>query len=440
MFNRYFAYFVHNMLTYTTILRTMCYMNKKNAKPETAIIEFTVRNFRSIKDSLSLSFVAGKSRTNTFYVPAIDTHLLRSIAIYGANSSGKSNLIWALFLVRQLIQGDTLLSDADGLEPFMLDDTTRNSSTTFEAHFVHRGSTYIYFLEIDAQKRVVLRERLRVLLPNATTSRTSLVFDRKLNDVAVSSNLPTDVHGISRLMTRTITSSQLLVTVLAGVEKENIAHDVSEAWANMFIYNTSDHERSLWNRMVRMLYDEQINEDDDSSIKDSLLEVLARADLSIVDLEVRESGDDNLELFFGHRYRQDDNTLGTQYFTLNDESKGTIKFLSLLPPFLISIHRGCPIILDELDSNLHPVLLRLVIGMFNASDTNAQLLMTSHDVNLMDDRSLLTKDQIYFVEKQPDHSSTLYSLSEFPNIRNNTPNLSKRYLAGEFGARANVAE
>ena len=122
-------------------------------------------------------------------------------------------------------------------------------------------------------------------------------------------------------------------------------------------------------------------------------------------------------------------------FNLSDESDGTQRYYGLIGPILSCLKKGCTILYDELELRLHPLLSRGIIELFtsNLNINNAQLIITSHNVNLLDTKNLFRKDQIWFTEKNFDNVTELYSLDDFKGMRNSMIH-SKNYLKGKFGA------
>lgn len=403
------------------------------------LVQFDITNYRSIKDTLSISMVAGKARKNTFYCPAAGTHLMKSAVIYGANASGKSNVLRALYFFTGLIKDETVIYDKASSEidpePFMLDDDSKTKPTVFTLHIAHGSKLFVYEASFDYRTSKIIGEQLRVKTPN--TSALVTVFTRERNDIVINRYKSNEIqHDIQQSSKQLLQTETLFVTTLAGLAKKNIAHEFTDAIKKISVYNSLVHNALpfIFNLLKR-------NQEEEGAkhIKDLVIEFLSGADLSIIDLKLKKiEGEDTL--FVVHQYRDASNKISKKAFPFYEESEGTRKIIANAFPIIGSIMMGNTYVVDELDGALHPTLLRHIVKLFNSSENGAQLLMTSHDATLIDDRDDFTTDQIFFIEKRVDHSSDIYSLSDFSAIRNDTPNLSKRYLNGEFGANPNIEQ
>lgn len=408
-------------------------------KIATNLVQFDITNYRSIKDTLSISMAAGKSRKNTFYCEALGAHLMKSAVIYGANASGKSNVLRALYFFTGLIKGEAVIYDEESNEidpePFMLDSDSKTKPTTFTLHIAHGSKLFAYEVSFDYQSHSVINEHLRVKTPDTSTLIT--IFSREANDIVINRYKSNEIqHGIQQSSKQLLQIDTLFVTTLAGLAKKNIAHEFVEAVNKIGVYNSLVHN-SL--HFIFNLLKRSQKEVGAKQIKDLVIEFLSGADLTIIDLKLKKvDGEDTLLVV--HQYRDKSNKISKKAFPYYEESEGTRKIISNAFPIIGSIMMGNPYVVDELDGALHPTLLRHIVKLFNNSDNGAQLLMTSHDATLIDDRDDFTTDQIIFIEKRSDHSSDVYSLSDFAAIRNNTPNLSRRYLNGEFGANPNIEQ
>lgn len=384
--------------------------------------------------------VSGKSKRNTFPDPVTGISLLKSAVIFGANASGKSNLVRGLYFFAALIADNTAIYRDSPFEtdpsPFMLDNASRHQPTTFELTLSCRDKVFTYTASFDNDKKTIASERLRVRYPVTPSGVT--IYTRDYDVVAVyrpRTNEPIR-HGISETHRKLLQADKLFVTTLASLADQTIAGEFVEAVEDLNIFNGVDHKPI--NTLVDTLSaSDSLQTGQAEQIKEIIVNFLSAADLSISDIELRPHGD-RKEVYVVHRYK-DGKKFYTQAFPLHEESHGTRKMLENVVPILESLMGGVPYIADELDHALHPTLLRFILQIFQQADTKAQLIMTSHDATLMDERDNLTKDQIFFIERLPDHSSDLYSLADF-DIRNQTRNLSKRYLAGEFGARPAIKE
>lgn len=403
----------------------------------THLLEFSVTNYRSIRDTTTLSLVAGKSRKNTFTLKDLNTTLLKSAVIFGANASGKSNLIRGLYFMGGVVIGRVKPYRESAQEtdpqPFIFDKESHHKPTIFEIHLVHDRDLYTYKIEFDNRAKVIAAEHLRVRYRNTPSLVT--IYERTSHDsVTISRNSPVRVHGISQQFGDLLESTTPFVTTLSRLARRTVAHSFVEAIQACSVVNTLAHE---YTEILKPMINEVANETSNSA-KETLINFLMLADTSIVDLQFKSIHGEE-EIYITHQYKMGDK-IAHHELPLHEESEGTRKIVEMTAPILLSLVLGRPLIVDELDSKLHPVLLRYIVELFHRSDTPAQLIMTSHDASLMDDKPGLSKDQIYFIERNSDKSSELYSLADFPEITNATRNLAQKYLSGVFGANPNIVE
>jgi len=393
--------------------------------------QFTVTNYRSIREPVTLSMVASpKHELDTdFASSATDDRLLKSAIIYGPNASGKSNVVRALFLMRRTIIGSNRLFDdpsdgADPIETFRLDYQSPKQDSSFEVTFEYDNYLFVYGFAANATDREVTGEWLKF----STLKQPNLkqVFTRSRATVKINRNVPLSLHGISKSYTKQVASQELFITSLSRIANKTMAHRVVEAWRNTHILNTVVHDP------LQLIHEKP-------ELKQELLPLLAEADFGITDIKskIDESGDLIIEMQHTVRVK---GTIKTEWFSLaHQESEGTRKFLKFAILLLLGLDSGTLIVLDELGSMLHPSLLHHVIQLFHNPSTNphnAQLILTVHDTSLM--KNLFSRDQIYFTEKTPQFTTDLYSLSDIKNVRPNTPNLDERYLRGDFGATPDI--
>jgi predicted ATPase len=387
----------------------------------TMLVEFSAKNFRSLKKKVTLSMVAGKDAEHSGDL--LDTGgkspLLPVAAIYGANSAGKSNLILAVRAMQDMITGNSaqLLKDKKlPHDPFAFDIGTPAEPTEYEVVYYYNGVKYAYSFAHDAKQ--ILTEELR----HCPNGREALIFSRRGDAYTFRENI----------------SEQ---TTLAGRTPGNRLYLVtSNEW------NAPQTESAYkWFTERLLPYDEQNTPDttidvirgiSDNSIRVRVMEELLLADLGIANVGVTfdPKRQEKPVVLMVHRAKCE---TGAEQFPLplERESKGTQRFFSRIGPWILALEKGGILFVDEIESSMHPLLTRRLVEMMQNPKLNpnkAQLVFTTHDAMLLD-LSLLRRDQIWFADKDPKSLVTeLFSLWDFSARKNE--NICKGYLQGRYGA------
>ena len=416
------------------------------------LVEFRVENFRSIRESATLSMIATRldsgdetlGRDNVIPVKK-NLSLIRSAVIYGANASGKSNVLKAFAFMKEFVQRSANDSQADesiAAEPFLLRLDTREQPSTFEAVFLIDGIQYRYGFSVT--KKEVVAEWLY----HTPTIREAELFTR---DLESGIRVPThskfkEGHGLEK-RTR---PNALFLSVAAQFNGET-ATKIRNWFAKMCRdFSTGDDTDSL-NETISYIQNGHYVQD--------FTQLLSHLDLGINDLSLREvateasplskllgySTKTTSQIYTGHTiYDPNNKPFAQERFPLTKmESDGTRRVFSILGPLFYTLTNGSVLFADEVDARLHPLLTAAIIRLFNSPETNpknAQLICATHDTNLLD-RRLLRRDQIYFTEKEND-ATRLYSLAEFKlptktgegrTVRNDA-SYERDYIQGRYGA------
>lgn len=394
------------------------------------LIEFSVENYLSFKNRMTLSMEAGSTselvNSNTFMADKL--HLVKSAAVYGANASGKSNLIKAMSFMRTLVLNSSKESQVGEpifIEPFRLNTSTRQEPSLFEVIFLHEGVRYRYGFQVN-QNEIVSE-----WLFTATKKAEKHLFTREGTafNITVQFKEKLDLEGLVR-------SNTLLLSLAAQLNRKTAT--VIFDWFR-FLHIVSGLQDDLYmDRTVRML---EMN-------KQELIRFLQFFDLGFVDIIVRDRilaqiglAPSKLEIFTVHQSFDQNNqrTIDTQLNYEKTASEGTKKIVALAGLLLETLEKPSVLLFDEFDARLHPLLSRKIIELFNSSETNpkgAQLIFATHDTNLLSNQ-LLRRDQIWFTEKMPNGATDLYSLADFivdgKKVRNDA-SYSKDYILGKYGA------
>ncbi|MEV0616876.1 ATP-binding protein [Nonomuraea sp. NPDC050404] len=377
------------------------------------LLRFRVANHRSIRDEQTLSLIAVPRRGEPKR-----TESLHVAGIYGANASGKSNLLDALRWMSDAIRSShTSWDPTKGVprNPFKLSRAGLRTPSFFEADFLHQGVRYSYGFEMDDE--VVLGEWLNAF----PRGRPKKLFDRTgPADMTFGRSLTGEVQRIRRL-----TRPNSLYLSCAASNNHSLLtaiYDTLKFVAIDFVQHGELNEESRLD-LVKLLLRRGV-------ATDNINELLRIADLGIERVELVEA-EPHDQLIMRRAGEMPS-------LSLEEESAGTRAWLSLLGHTIIVLHIGGILLADEIDSSLHPLLSSTLIRMFKDPDinrANAQLIFSSHDTTLLGsliEDGLLARDEVWFTEKDSSGATNLYSLAEFHTRRDE--NIERGYLQGRYGA------
>lgn len=416
------------------------------------VTEFSLGNFRSFKEIQTLHLQAAKikskyptvDKNNVFTIN--DKHkLLKSKIVYGANASGKSNLVKGL--VAMLVIIDESFKNEDIIkkmvEPFRLSKQTIDEPTFFQICFILNNIPYRYGMQLKDGK---ITDEWLFGTPD---KREVYFFIREGMSVKVNENQFKDALKIlpDNEDDRAIYGESSLFLTVAAASKRVLAEKIVD-----FLSEDISVLSGLGDKKIM---DIALNSLDSDEFKEKLVKLMNSIGIKmdsinnvVIDVdelpkEAKANFDTvNDKLAFIEISKKihhiNGNNKNPQYakFDLNShEAEGTKKIISLAPFIFTALKKGKVLIIDEFDARLHPRLSRKVIELFNSNETNpnnAQLIIVSHDTNLMD-AQLFRRDQISFVDQDEFGVSYLYSLVEYKGIRNNS-SFEKDYLKGKYGA------
>jgi len=404
------------------------------------LIEFSTANFKSFKTMQTLSMRAANilskdKEMDTNNVRQLNDKIrtLTSKAIYGANASGKSNLVKA-FLAFITIVGNSVKDEnilKRWVRRYELDFEAETQPTFFQMIFAleneeNKPIVYRYGFEVfnnqiisewlfGVPKRVevpyFIREEMKITV-NERVFREAKKFEdlTKQGDNEIFRNNSLFVSAVSSMggrFSKNVIKSITGINILSGIDDPMINEFASEKL-------------------------ETPNE------KQEILELLKAADFGIEDIGKLKTDDEiGSEEFYTKRSKYVENKKVTEIVVDFDEweSQGTKKFFFMSPLLIGALKEGRTLIIDEFDARLHPLLTRKIVSLFNSTLTNktgAQLIFVTHDTNFLKS-TLLRRDQICFIEKNNFGSSTIKTLVEFKGIRNDAT-FDKEYIQGKYGA------
>ncbi len=384
------------------------------------LIQFSVENFLSIRDKVFLSLEPSVDKEHPENViKRKDNKATSTIAIYGANASGKSSLFKAIMVALNMIRNSNNVQITDELPviPFKLDFESKNKPTTFEFTFVaENDKKYIY--GFSATKEKITEEYLYYY----ATAKPSLLFDiSEGEEPKFSRNQKSKLESAYQMNT----SKKLF---LATATSWNV-----ECTKMPFEWFVESIETFTDVTDLRKFAFEKYKKDENKEYVEFTKNLLRQADININNIVVDTK--EIVEVITGHIIKSADGNQMEFPLTLQEESLGTQQIFFYGPFLKDAFEKGKTIVLDEIDKSLHPSIVKFIMNLFRDAEVNkngAQLIATTHETSLLS-LDTFRRDQIYFTEKDMDTGVTdLYSLDEF-SVRK-TENIEKGYLMGRYGA------
>lgn len=402
------------------------------------LIEFRVANFRSIGEEQILSLIPASNHKE--YLDNIIEEgkhsALNVISIYGANSSGKSNLLLGLYVMRLMILASPKYSSTDALPwlPFLLKEGLNDSDTTFEVMFVLSGVRYRYGYKYNG-KRVSSEWLMRKI-----SGRETAVFQRlgdvidissgfngsnKLIDAAIEGTKPNNLF-LSMADVFNVEEAKKIIAWFHQVDTLNMRKPLSLAYQTNSLLKDSEYSTAIrgYLKSLSLGIEDVVSEDSDA----------ARPNQNPVLKAVHRLYDEN------GKPKKD--TVAWDFTAF--ESSGSNRALNISGSVIKSLKSGGVLIIDEVEAFMHPIMTLTLIELFMNPESNpnrTQLIFSTHDTNLLNYLKL-RRDQVYFMEKNKWESSELFSLSDFKHRNPEGEEISerwdsdkeKRYIEGRYGA------
>ena len=399
------------------------------------LIRFAFKNFKSFKEENVLDMEATSLKEHEYNVAKTDqVNLLKVAAIYGANASGKTNVLQAFDYMKKriLVSDDSKKNspiDEDNVYSFMIN----NEPISLEVEILAKNNK-IYKYGFDVLKDSIVSEWLYIKKINKFYS----IFEREKNNVTMKSN--NKISGLANIDERT-----LFLNIYSKIDKDN------EDFNNVYDWFVNANYLDLGNPRFEDFINTRISLKilSDEKYKKELLRFIKTFDSGIEGIKttpnsLEEVQNNNRVVKVELIHRGDDNEL--KALPLELESNGTRKMFHLFDFFMDALRNGMVLFIDELDAKLHPLLTRYIINLFHNTKTNignGQLIYSTHDtVNL--NKETFRRDEIWFTEKNRDGVSELYALSDYilddeddektgKKVRNDAT-YNKDYLTGRYGA------
>ena len=401
------------------------------------LIQFRFKNYKSFRDDTVLDLSATKITEHSNRVISIGKEkLLPTAVIYGANASGKSNVIEAFRFMMTYVKdsfaygGDSSKEKTKRRTPFLFDDHSCDEESTFEVYFImseeYGCKTYNYGFTLNDEG--ITEEWLNVKAKTSKEFKT--VFYRGEGEIEFK-GIPSKSQENIRIA---LEPETLIVSLGAKlkVEKLKIIRD----WFMDIAF--SDFGNPYENAFLSRLIPE--NFADDKTVQDRVVDYFSAFDPSIVGFSVKskEVGEDGEVSFRIDSIHKIEGTEKTTSIPLEEESEGTLKMFALYPMLYYALTTGSVLCIDELNARLHPLLVRSIILTFLNPEINrnhAQLIFTAHDTWQLEN-NIFRRDEIWFTEKSENGVTTLYSLADFQDetgakIRKDE-SYEKNYLLGKY--------
>lgn len=421
------------------------------------LLSFTVGNFRSIYTPQTLDLLADtEDMTLSTNLQDIGHgyKLLKSAVIYGANSSGKSNLIRAMVAMKRILRDNAKLNPDDSIEPyepFALKTESEQEPTLFEMVITKDEVLYRYGFEYTEE--TITKEWLYTKSLEATEETCQLYRTSEQAEYRIGNELKSWDNEFAKLH-----FNRLLLSLINQLKEEsvflNIFKSISEGEVLSGL-NTERKERTLLdilngkapemeNKLHQVFqkmdlgFKKIVKEETPTSREDPIKKGVLELFVNKI-FEGKDSVTEYALLTLHNVYNKEGKIIEERFFNKDEmESDGTKKVIELMSPLLYHLEEGRTIVIDELDAKLHPLLTREIIKMFGEGNPRgAQLIFATHDSNLLS-KGLFRADQIWFTEKNNTEETRLFSLLEFEEeerkqLLSKGETLEESYLSGRFG-------
>jgi len=424
------------------------------------IVSFSVKNFGPIKEQQTLSFMADRSThlEDAYIIKAGKLRLLKVALIYGPNASGKSTILEALEFLRDLVLlPETKKTELFDFEPFLFDPKTPEENSLISIEFIKDEIRYFY--EVEFMKKAIVREELffwgskKARLYKRTTNLSS-----QFTEITFGSTIEIDSTFKKTLEANTLWNN----TVLGGYLKTNI--DFKELQSVVSWFKDNLKPLVLMGTDLEDFVSAQINSD--KVQKNKVIEILKKADLYISDIVIREEEKelpDSLYEFVLKRMEEADRKMKAselkKKFTTLDlelvhdvngksyslpfdmESNGTKRYYGFAGLLALILKDSMILPVDELEASLHPDLYEHFLLSFLMNSKDSQIIATTHNRELLNNKDIFRKDAIWFTDKNEDCATELYSLTDFDSsVVRDTTNVLNAYKSGKLGAKPNTGD
>ena len=399
------------------------------------ILEFRCSNYKSIDNEVTLSMMATSAKEHKesllYYN---DKGVLPVVAIYGANGAGKTNILNALGYLHYMVCNSDSFRPGERI-PFFPHKLSNKNKSEFSIQLNINGVRYIYGFSNDNE------EIIEEYLYHFKSNRQAKIFERTGESYTFGANYKRDLTQVKNKNSK---KNKLFLSVSAiNINNNDIVDVFKYIFDNLTINTSIDNDN--WKHKSLVLMNHNIE------YKESFISILKALDIGIEDININitksktnyedlpQEMPEELKMFLSKNESESIEVkikYGNLEVNLNEESRGINKLFEIAIPLIDVLKNGRVLIFDELETSMHPIIVKTLIKLFNDKTLNnsgAQLIFTTHDINLLD-IDLFRRDQIWFVEKlKKDMSTNIYSLVELKNIRGDE-NIENGYIRGKYGS------
>lgn len=398
------------------------------------LLEFRCSNFKSIKEEIRFSMIAGKDNTSEELLKVYNNfRVLRSAVIYGANGSGKSNFINALLFMCNLVQTSISYQPGQKIPQAAHKLSEKEKPSTFDIQFIRKNVRYAYGFSIEGG---AITEEYLYYFPNG---RQVKIFERDRMNIQPGNRYKSSFDVSIKDVLK---ENRLFLSCAANYSN---VRELEEAFlfftTDIVVYNPAMNNWTEYS--IRLMQD-------NPSIKEEFLQMLNALDTGIQDVKLKVEKvkfadlkrdlqlPDNL---MGLISEQEGNRIEAKVVydkfeidLLNEESSGIKRLFEIICPMIDILNTGKVLICDELEASLHEAVIYKIVQLFQnyKKDIFAQLIFSTHDTSLLN-RELFRRDQVWFTQLNKDRATDLYSLVEIKDVRK-SENLAKGYVSGKYGA------
>jgi len=422
------------------------------------LVQFRIKNFRSFRDEQVLSLVASNDTVlEENCATEGKLHLLKAVGIYGPNASGKSNLIKAIDIMKDIVLNSANYKPGKKLpiQPFLLDDESKKEPSSFEVTFYHGDTRYQYGFSVTNER--IHEEWLLAYPKGRTMDKAQTWYHRTFSKLSTDWKFSSFLRGEKEHIKNKTRDNALFLSAAAQWNNKQLTTVYEWFKDKLRVVPPKEYFRPV---TAEMLLDIEKEEDVRKELYEFVTAALQKADLGIHGVNVKKLKFDRSTIEFPKDMPNEIrekvlkgfekklrlkvemlhfNTRKNENISLplEEESDGTQRFFQLLGPWLEAVSNGYTVFIDELEASLHPLLTRELIKFIQNPENNksgAQLIFATHDTTLLDPE-LFRRDQIWFNDKDKGGGTILYSMSDYKERKPRKGEaMQKGYLAGRYGA------
>lgn len=416
------------------------------------LLEFSVSNYRSIKDEQVLSLVAESTQAKPDNLAHVElssgntTSVLKSAVIYGANASGKTNLIKAFNTCTLFIKmsASNIVGDAiKCYDPFLFDRNTMSAPITFSLQFIGKDMIKYHYI-FSYNKYEVVSESLDYF----PKGQKANLFTRSsaTGETPHSHMITLSKNVTNQRIKKEVFKNQLYLSQFGSSIVHEQLTEIYLYFKDIDIWNSLN---SAYNKRSQEKLMDELLEPQNEKLKKRLIKLIQISDTKIESVRISKEitpfsgGVEKVQfnLFGKHSVFDQNEKIGDKELPFREESTGSNVLFAIGGFILKKLETGGILFIDELDNSLHPKLTKFLVKLFNnpiSNPKNSQLVCATHEVTLLD-KDMFRTDQVWFAEKNKVGATELYSIKDFDGVREGVP-FDKWYYNGKFGGEPKIRE